>query len=297
MSVSNGVFSITKTSSQWLVCGAALSLGGLAAACGQTPSAPPTQPVWRALGGPTHASAIYNVHQKRVLAALQASNAGAVQNSNTSNQGTAPPDEIGPDYRVWRLGSGTTSAASRHHRVVEIASGMNYWAGSQWSPSDATFEATPAGDAFVATRVQHSVRIASNLNTPAAVIVGDPSADQANAFQCTPVAIALYDSAGGGFAVIGNITDCSGTLVSSNTIIFPNAFQGVCADVVFTLERGSFQQDVVITGRVDPADYGFPPATTRIQVISEFYATPHPERLRRPLRGKRRSCPAGDDHP
>ena len=37
--------------------------------------------------------------------------------------------------------------------------------------------------------------------------------------QSTPVAIALYDSASGKRAIIGSITNCSGVLVSSNTVV------------------------------------------------------------------------------
>jgi hypothetical protein len=35
------------------------------------------------------------------------------------------------------------------------------------------------------------------------------------------------------------------------------AFDGVCAGIVFRVEKGAFHQDVVFTGRLDPSDYGF----------------------------------------
>ena len=42
---------------------------------------------------------------------------------------------------------------------------------------------------------------------------------------------------------------------------------------------------MVITGKLNPADYGFPTNTTRIQIFSEFYGKPpEPERTRRPLK-------------
>src|SRR5207249_383694 len=84
--------------------------------------------------------------------------------------------------------------------------------------------------------------------------------------------------------ILGAVKDCSGVLVGSNQVVYANAFSGLCADIIYTLERGSFEQDVVITGRLNPADYGFPTNTTRIQIFTEFYDGNKPERIRRPLR-------------
>src|SRR6185436_11922678 len=48
-------------------------------------------------------------------------------------------------------------------------------------------------------------------------------------------------------------------------------------------ERASFEQDVVITRRLDPEKYGFPAETTRIQIFTELYEAPRPEKIRRPI--------------
>ncbi len=165
------------------------------------------------------------------------------------------------------------------HQIVAIETGMNYWDGQQWSSSDPSFQAAPDGSGFVANRVQHPVRIAGNLNTPGAVTI----TTDGTAIQSTPVAIALYDSASGKRAIIAAITNCSGVMVNSNTVVFENAFDSVCANVVFTLERGAFHQDVVLFGKLDPRNWGFPTNTTRIQIITEFYGAPRPDRMRRPL--------------
>jgi hypothetical protein len=152
---------------------------------------------------------------------------------------------------------------------------MNYWDGQKWSRSNPSFEDT--GEAFVAVRVQHKVRLAADLGTQGAVTVTTPDGQ---VLRSTPVAIALYDAASGRTAVVGVITNCTGTLISSNTVLYPNAFAGggVCADVLYRLERGSFAQDVVFTGRLDPAAWGLPSDTTRIQIITEFYGAPEPQR-------------------
>jgi hypothetical protein len=164
-------------------------------------------------------------------------------------------------------------------RVVEIATGMNYWDGQQWTPSDPTFDA--GDDGFVASKVQHPSHLLYNLNEIGAVKVRTPDGIF---LHSTPVGIGLYDAASGVSAIIGVVKDRSGVLVESNQVVYADAFNGVCADIVYALDRGSFEQDVVITGRLNPADYGFPTNTTRIQIFTEFNDGNKPERLRRPLR-------------
>src|SRR5437899_3862460 len=64
--------------------------------------------------------------------------------------------ERGPHHQTW-LPSGALSAGTAQHRVVEVATGMNFWDGQQWSRSDPRFVATDEG--FEARRVQHRVRL------------------------------------------------------------------------------------------------------------------------------------------
>jgi hypothetical protein len=80
----------------------------------------------------------------------------------------------------------------------------------------------------------------------------------------------------------------SATRVMWSAALDANAFSGVCADVVYRVEAGSFAQYVVFTGWLDPAALGFDPATVQVQVFSEFYGAPRPERTRRPLRVEER---------
>ncbi len=197
-------------------------------------------------------------------------------------------NEVGPNHRSWKREPDASAPAATNRfaqahasagaQVVEIATGMNYWDGEKYSPSDASFELTE--DAFVADRVQHRTRLNADLNVIGAVTT---SLVDGTTLRSTPVALALYSPDDGRFAVISTVTNSVGVLVASNRVVYPEAFSGgVCADVVYTLQKGSFEQDVVITGRLDPRDYGFP-TNAQIQVITEFYDAPQPEKLRRPL--------------
>ena len=196
--------------------------------------------------------------------------------------------ETRPHQRVWQMPTanptgGTALQPDSERRVVEIATGMNYWDGWQWVPSDPSFEVT--ADGFAATRLQHRVLLNANLNAVGAVTV---TTGDGITLRSTPVGIGLYDAVSGRSAVIGGISDCDGVLVSSNQVVYENAFNGVCADVIFRIDRGSFEQDVLITGRLDPSDYGFSTDTTRLQIFTEFYETPEPDRIRRPIRVEQR---------
>src|SRR5205814_8105068 len=68
--------------------------------------------------------------------------------------------------------------------------------------------------------------------------------------------------------------------------VYENAFNenGVQADVIYSIEKGSFEQDIVFRSRLNPADFGFPTNSTRIQIFTEFYDAPQPDRIVRPIR-------------
>jgi len=196
--------------------------------------------------------------------------------------------DIGPNHRSWKTEPDASAGAPTNRlswtrgnarpSVVEIGSGMNFWDGQQWSPSVAEFELTE--DAFVANRVQHRKRLNADLNVIGAVTT---TLKDGTTLRSTPVAIALYDPNDGRFSVVSTITNSVGVLVESNRVVYAEAFTGgVCADVVYTIQKGSFEQDVIIAGRLNPLDYGFP-ANAQIQVITEFYDPPQPERLRQPI--------------
>jgi hypothetical protein len=180
--------------------------------------------------------------------------------------------QSGPHTRLWKDEAG--------HSVTEIGTGINYWDGQQWSPSDPTFQISADGTSFVAEKVQHQIHLNANLNATAAVTT---SAPDGTTLKSTPLAIDLFDAATGNSLIIGKITNCTGIMVSSNEVVYSNAFTGVCADVVYYLDHGSFRQDVVFTGKIDPTDYNFPANTTHIRIITEFYDPPEPLQAARPV--------------
>lgn len=108
---------------------------------------------------------------------------------------------MGPHSRVWANSAGQS--------VTEISTGMNYWNGQQWTPSNPSFQVSADGTSFVATEIQPTT-LSANLNSVGAVTVTTP--DHV-ILSSTPVAIGLYDAASGKSVIVATLTNTIGVLV------------------------------------------------------------------------------------
>lgn len=185
--------------------------------------------------------------------------------------------QVGPRSRVWGNSVGQS--------VTEIATGMNYWDGQEWTPSDPSFEVSADGTAFVAAKIQDATRLAADLNSVGAVTVTTP--DNVT-LRSTPVAIGLYDAASGQSVIVAAITNTMGVLVDPQHVAYNKAFVGggFVVSVVYSLpDTGSFHQDVIFVAfdpGFDPTVWGFAAASTntlQIQIFTEFYDCPQPVML------------------
>jgi hypothetical protein len=209
-----------------------------------------------------------------LLAGLWAGPLYAAQTGGAAPTADRATALVGADHRLHRGGQSPDGRP-----VVEIGTGMNYWDGQQWSPSEAVFDL--AADAFLAGRMNYQVRLEANLNSVGSVVVVTPDGTE---LRSTPVGIGLFDPVTGESLVIAALADCVGVQTADNTVVYENAFAGVCANLVYHIDKATFEQDVVLTGRLDPAAYGFDPKTAQLQVFTEFFGAPEPETVRRPLR-------------
>lgn len=192
-----------------------------------------------------------------------------------------PLAKVGPHHRVLARQQVQGKSLGDSPGVVELATGLNYWDGQQWAPSEAVFEESPQGG-FVARKVQHPVSLPNDLNVAGAVEITTP--DKIS-LSSTPVGIALFDEVSGQFEVIAAITNCSGVQVSSNQIVYADAFagSGIDADIVYTITPSSFEQDIVFRSPLDPVDFGYTRENTRVQILSEFFGSTVPDRERFPI--------------
>lgn len=86
---------------------------------------------------------------------------------------------------------------------------------------------------------------------------------------------------------VGLLQDCQGGLVegTKNRVVFPDAFKGLKASVLYTYHLMFFQQDVVLQEPIVLPD-NIDPATAVLEVWSEFFDNPQPRRSQQniPLR-------------
>jgi hypothetical protein len=95
--------------------------------------------------------------------------------------------------------------------------------------------------------------------------------------QITSQPILLSYESGTNIIPIASLTNCVGELISSNQIIYPNAFAGVDADLLYTYHKESFEQDVVFRQQLPPPEqFGLNSADTRLQLLTEFFNSPEP---------------------
>jgi hypothetical protein len=168
------------------------------------------------------------------------------------------------------------------NRLQQIGTGMHYFDGTAWKPSDPTFRET--SDEFVVDKIQHRAHIKRDLNVGGAVFITTPDQKQ---IYSTPVALGIYEPKDGKFLVVGEITNCSGIMLSNNVLVFQDPFvdsegRRLCGSLVYSVNQSSFEQDYVWQGYFDVKEYGFS-SNAWVQVISEIQSAPEPDIIERPV--------------
>jgi len=157
---------------------------------------------------------------------------------------------------------------------VQLESGLNYRnEQGEWVASEPKFEITAEG--VTAWKGQHRVSLAGNLDTQGAVQLRLPDG---RLIEGHVVGLAYYDAATGESVLFAPMKASDGWLMEDNQVVYPDAFEGTQADVRYTYQRHGFAQDIILRATPpDPANYGLDPATTRLEVWTEFTQTPEPE--------------------
>ena len=191
--------------------------------------------------------------------------------------------ERGPHHnRIEAVGQ-TLDAAGQGalvtNRYVELATGLNRWdsATQNWVLAQATWKATPDGY-FAARQTAHHVVLAPNLRSQGAVDLLTPDGVR---LRSTVWGLALRDTASGQEWLLAETQDCAPTRVSATEVVYADAFDGLRADVRYTLGLNRFEQDVILREPI-PAELlkelGIAPATAELVVLTEFFDPPAPGR-------------------
>jgi hypothetical protein len=182
----------------------------------------------------------------------------------------------GPNDRVWARINLATSALGEVITNVssyeEIATGLHYLQNGQWQESQELIESYP--DGAIAQYGQHKVIFANNLNTTGAIDLQTPDGKE---LRSRIMGLSYFDGVTGQSVLIAETTNSLGALTKNNEVVYPNAFDDVAADIQYVYTRAGLEQNVVLRASLpSPAGFELDPATTRLQVLTEFFSPPTP---------------------
>jgi len=185
--------------------------------------------------------------------------------------------EIGLHHRVWQSVISSTNhlgkVVARTNSYTELETGMHHLVSGQWVQSSEEITLTSTG--AEATNSQHRVAFLGNINSSGAVHLTTP--DGKNLISSV-LGLSYWDAATGKSVMIAQIKDSNGELLpTKHQALYPNAFTGLSADVLYNNTKAGLEQDIILkTQPPSPIDFGMDPATTWLQVLTEFLNPPAP---------------------
>jgi hypothetical protein len=182
--------------------------------------------------------------------------------------------ERGANHQVWRKESyerlPNGKIVTHPHQYTELASGLNYLNNGRWTPTKERIEVYPGG--AVARQGQHQVIFANNLNSYGAIDMQTPDGKR---LRSNVLGLMYYDTATGEAVLIARLQDSEGKVVTDNQVLYPNAFEGLNADVRYTYTKSGLEQDVIVKENpASPEAYNMNPDTTELEVFTEFIDPP-----------------------
>lgn len=161
--------------------------------------------------------------------------------------------ERGLNHRVEQWSQNVLGDDGRDQEVTQtytvLATGMHYLDSGELKETLAEF--VPVRGGFVAHRGPHKVAVSESLNVAGAVVV--QSSDGA-LWKSTPLAFAVRDR-DGNVAILGELKGAKAEQISSNTILFRDAFRGdVIADVRVVYSAAGVECDVILRQKLPLLD-------------------------------------------
>lgn len=196
--------------------------------------------------------------------------------------------ERGPHHRVWARVSYETNAlgeaTAQTNSYTELETGMNVRQpdGSYVEASD---EIEIMNEGAVARKGRHQVIFSVNCNTPVAI---DMLTADGKRLQSRILGLAFYDTATGESVLIAEIKDSDGQLLmdARNEVIYYDALTDIKCDIRYRNSKAGLEQDLILRENPpSPADYKLSPATTVLEVLTEFFDAPVPEKKERFVNG------------
>ncbi|MDX1952064.1 MAG: hypothetical protein SFY81_07750 [Verrucomicrobiota bacterium] len=178
----------------------------------------------------------------------------------------------GPHHRTMRATNEVGEVVSQY---VHLGTGLNYWSEEEgkWLESDNEIELAENGAVF--RKGPFNIIFNANVNDVGGTFDLLLPGNQRVVIQCIGLAYTEADT--GRSVFIAELKDTQGELVARNTVLYPNCFEGVNADIRASVRVGAFESDVILREQLpSPDTFGLNPATTRLEVWHQVLENPNP---------------------
>lgn len=195
----------------------------------------------------------------------------------------APPynqhDSIGPHHRRVEL-SGLPFNRKEPQHYVELQSGLHYFQGNLLERSKDQIEIRDHH--AVADSGPLRVIFQANISRFGAVQIHTPDGFT---FLTHVLGLSYFDAASGKSVLLAEVKPGAPELIPPNQILYRNALTDIDADIRYTYSKSGLEQDVILKqSPPGPAAFGLDPATTRLEVLTEFIDAPEPRVTSKKLR-------------
>ena len=187
----------------------------------------------------------------------------------------------GANHRVWQRTTYETRPDGKQvphiHKYTELATGLHYWENGQWVESKEEIDILPNG-AAAATQGQHQAYFPGDIYQGMVELV----TPDGKHMKSRPLGLSYDD--GTNTVLIAELKHSTGELVGSNQVIYPDAFTGIKADLLFTYTKAGFEQDIILREQPPVLEsFGLNSADTRLQMLTEFFDTNNPVQTPAPV--------------
>jgi hypothetical protein len=194
----------------------------------------------------------------------------------TGNQGTAYQIvQSDGNSQIWQKTTYETAPDGTQipdvHQYTELATGLNHLVNGQWIASKEEIDVLADGSGAVATNGQHQVYFPADIYQGEIKMV----TPEGEVLSSRPVGLSYDD--GSNTVMIAELTNSIGELVGSNQVIYPDAFTGFKADLLYTYTKDGFEQDIILREQPPaPESFNLASQNTRLQLLTEFFDPPQP---------------------
>jgi hypothetical protein len=166
------------------------------------------------------------------------------------------------------------------HRYTELADGLHYWDKDQQDWLESKEEIEIVNGVGLALRGQQRVIFSANVNDPqGAIDLSAGDGGDAVRLRSSILALIYFDAASGKSVTIATAKDTAGEVIPPNQVIYRDAFDHLQADVLYTYRRTGLEQDVILREQpADPDALGLLREATRLEVLTEFFEAPQPQK-------------------